>query len=112
MYALMREHDLDKKKKRIRSRSCGIKKRRAGVVPHAWGFFFCSAIFVVIRIILACYGKNRQEEQSQPTPPVMDYEQYNEYIKQQQSQIDQQKIDEMLDAMQSIQVTEQEATEN
>ena len=43
---------------------------------------------------------------------VMDYEQYNEYIKQQQSQIDQQKIDEMLDAMQSIQVTEQEATEN
>ena len=42
----------------------------------------------------------------------MDYEQYNEYIKQQQSQIDQQKIDEMLDAMQSIQVTEQEATEN
>ena len=76
------------------------------------GFLFLLAIFVVIRIILACYGKSRQEEQSQPAPPVMDYEQYNEYIKQQQSQIDQQKIDEMLDAMQSIQVTEQEATEN
>lgn len=112
MYALMREHDLDKKKKADQIAKLRDKKETGRGRSTCMGFLFLLAIFVVIRIILACYGKNRQEEQSQPAPPVMDYEQYNEYIKQQQSQIDQQKIDEMLDAMQSIQVTEQEATEN
>lgn len=112
MYVLMRQQELDQKEKEGQKDQIAkfrYKKETGRSRSTGMGILLLIVIFAAIRIILACHDKIRQD---QPEPPVVDYEQYNEYIKQQQSQIDQEQIQEMLDAMQPIQMTEQEATEN
>ncbi len=112
LYKLMEQadqeaHEIERQEKLLRN--MGGKNGEAKRQPGYWWVFIVLGFFVFLWIISA-YSKTKQEE-SQSVQPMLDfeqYEQYQQYNQQQQFQIDPEKIKEAQEAMQSLQVTEEE----